>query len=88
MIDNDQVVFKIKISREAVRDAWNEMIRTNQEEEVYTELELTNLKLKLKALLCSEYVYVPESRLENYIKFGEVIEWNLGIYCLQIMKTH
>ena len=70
MISSSDVVFKIKVNHKKVQEEWDDFI-TNPE---YTGVLRETLCNQLQALLCSEYIYVPEPHLSRFLKYGEVVK--------------
>ena len=70
MIEDSYVVFKIKVNHKKVQEEWDDFI-TNPN---YTGVIRDSMYVQLQALMCSEYVYVPEPQLSRYVKYGEVVK--------------
>lgn len=69
MIEDREVVFKLKIDHKKVHEAYDEYKTNPEKEEILDEQAI----ILFEALLCSTYVYVPESQVGRFIKYGQVI---------------
>lgn len=61
---DQEVVFKMKVNYADVEKEYQKVLETPQS----NLIRMSTLKI-LTALLCSEYVYVPESQLERYLPY-------------------
>lgn len=63
MID-DMVVFKMVVDHKAVKKALKEL-----DNKIDTKFIIEGTRSVLMALLCSECIYVPENKVDLYIKY-------------------
>lgn len=69
MIDSKETVFKLKVDHKKVKSIYEEYKNYPEKEELVDE----QTTILFEALLCSTYVYVPESQLSRFIKYGKVL---------------
>jgi hypothetical protein len=70
MIEDREVVFKLKIDHDKVRKKYAKYLESPEKSELLDEQQV----LLFNALLCCTFVYVPESNLSRFIEYGKVIE--------------
>ena len=61
---NDMVVFKMVVDHKAVKKALKEL-----DNKIDTKFIIEGNRSVLMALLCSECIYVPENKVDLYIKY-------------------
>ena len=70
MIENSEVVFKIKIDHSKVRKKYEEYQKEPKNSKLLSEQQ----ELLFEALLCSTFIYVPEAQLARFIEYGRVVD--------------
>lgn len=73
MTHSDKVIFILKVDHDKVVKEYNKYKAFIEKERESKLLREQNVLL-YQALLCSEYIHVPEDQLGRFIKFGAAIK--------------